>query len=813
MLIHIVMQKCDEGTRRKWKESLNFKRLPCWNDCSAVLERHCQYLQSLDKTSPCVSDVHTNDKLSKIKKSHKDYAFSCTKSSCIFCSSANHKLNGCERFKSLSTAQRFDTVKRFTLCINCLSKGQQRSNCPSTYRCKICSDQHHTLLHRSNTFNATTPFNSVHPTPQSSMVSAVATTSRDAVMHTHLEKSSTSNVILATALVLIQDASGCYQLGRALLDSCSQVNFITNDFAQKLRIPMAKHNIEINNIGNSSTRITSKVSTTIKSRFTAFQLPLTFCITSHIAYQPDSEINISTWNVPSNINLADEQFYKSTRIDLLLGTESFFSVLSVGQIKLGLGLPTLQKTILGWIVSGRYDVSQCVNNSTCLLSSIDSVEEKLECLWKLEEVSITPHAWTSEQQVCDRLFSETVCRTDAGRVMVRLPFKDNPQCLGSSYGTALHRFITQENQLSRSPELKTQYVAFMEEYQNLRHMIEEKDPNIDKPHYYIPHHCVLKPISTSTKLRVVFDASCRTSSQKSLNDILMIGPTLQTELFILLLRFRLFRFALTADIVNMYWQILIDPEDRKFQCILWRSSPSTNIHSLSELHQIRHELEELLKQGGFELANWHSNHQAFRDDTTVKDLNIGSDVIICTLGLKWDQDNDVFIPSFNVKSNSISRITKRTILSIASSLFDPLGLLAPITISTKTLLQELWLLKFDWDESIPQNLHSAWERLCHDLSSLNTITIPRYCLKPKAKTIQLHGFCDASIRAYGCSIYIRVTDDSNLIEVQLFVAKSRVAPLKKQSLPKLELCEALLLARLYNKIKSLFEKFDTDVYL
>ncbi|XP_037930582.1 uncharacterized protein LOC119665425 [Teleopsis dalmanni] len=68
MLIHIVMQKCDEGTRRKWKESLDFKRLPCWNDCSAVLERHCQYLQSLDKTSPCVSDVHTNHKLSKIKK-------------------------------------------------------------------------------------------------------------------------------------------------------------------------------------------------------------------------------------------------------------------------------------------------------------------------------------------------------------------------------------------------------------------------------------------------------------------------------------------------------------------------------------------------------------------------------------------------------------------------------------------------------------------------------------------------------------------------------------------------------------------------
>ncbi|XP_061391232.1 uncharacterized protein LOC133326618 [Musca vetustissima] len=89
-----------------------------------------------------------------------------------------------------------------------------------------------------------------------------------------------------------------------------------------------------------------------------------------------------------------------------------------------------------------------------------------------------------------------------------------------------------------------------------------KNLKLDEPHYYIPHHCVLKPNSTSTKLRVVFDASCATSSEKSLNEILMVGPTIQEELFLLLLRFRLHRFALTADIVKMYRQVLISTEDQ-----------------------------------------------------------------------------------------------------------------------------------------------------------------------------------------------------------------------------------------------------------
>ncbi|XP_054083385.1 uncharacterized protein LOC128920327 [Zeugodacus cucurbitae] len=588
MLIYLVLKKADEETNRKWKESLDFKTLPSWKDCTHVLERHCQYLDSIDNAHT-VGYVHqSTTNAHRSKPSRKGYSFSCSNSLCSVCSSNIHKIHNCDRFKALSVSQRFDHVKQLGLCINCLAKGHQLSNCPSTHKCKICFRHHHTLLHRQIT-------------PDSSN-----STSTSAV-HTHMDNSSSlDNIILATAEVLVRDATGNYRPGRALLDSCSQVNFITDELSQKLMLPRSKHNIEIQGIGKSSTNIRYKTSTNIKSQATSFELPLEFCITSHIAYHPEPEIDTSTWHIPLNIVLADNQFNKSKTIDLLLGTESFFSLLSVGQIKLGNNLPILQKTLLGWVVSGRYRTNTNALNTKCLFVSEESIDSKLEKLWHIEEIATKPDVWTREQHSCEKLYNDTVSRSLNGRIIVNIPFKDDPSCLGESYNTALRRFNALERRLQQLPILRKQYVDFMEEYESLGHMEALPNPNLEKPHYYIPHHCILKPNSTTTKLRVVFDASCRTTTQKSINDIQMVGPTIQNELH------------------------------------------PTN-----------------------------------------------------------------------------GNITKRAILSIASSLFDPLGLLAPVIVTAKILLQEIWLLKLEWDESVPQHIASAWKAFVKNFSDLPSVKIPR----------------------------------------------------------------------------------------
>ncbi|XP_036345712.1 uncharacterized protein LOC118754956 isoform X2 [Rhagoletis pomonella] len=289
--------------------------------------------------------------------------------------------------------------------------------------------------------------------------------------------------------------------------------------------------------------------------------------------------------------------------------------------------------------------------------------------------------WTREQHSCEKLYNDTVTRSPNGRIVVKLPFKDDPACLGESYTTALRRFSAQERRLQRSPNLRTQYVEFMDEYERLGHMQVALSPNLNQPHYYIPHHCVLKPGSTTTKLRVVFDAFCQTTTQTSFNDIQMVGPIIQSELVVLLLQFRLHRFALTAEIVKMYRQVLVSEEHRMFQYILWRSSPNQEIQTF-QLNTVTYGME----------AKWHSNHKRFRGEHSVKDFNLDTS-ITSTLVLTWDQTHDNFLFSFQSRQPTNSRVTKRTILSTASSLFDPLGLLAPVIVTAKILLQEMWLLK------------------------------------------------------------------------------------------------------------------------
>lgn len=118
-------------------------------------------------------------------------------------------------------------------------------------------------------------------------------------------------------------------------------------------------------------------------------------------------------------------------------------------------------------------------------------------------------------------------------------------------------------------------------------------------------------------------------------------------------------------------------------------------------------------------------------------------------------------------------------------------------------MQELWKLKLSWDESVPANLHTVWSNYKFQLTKLNDIKFSRHVLSKNPTNIQLHGFCDASQTAYGACVYIRCIDSSGLISSNLLCSKTRVAPLEVISIPRLELCGALLLAELVSKILSI----------
>lgn len=474
----------------------------------------------------------------------------------------------------------------------------------------------------------------------------------------------------------------------------------------------------------------------------------------------------------------------------------------------------------------------------------------MEKFWHVEEIK-QPEHHSQEEIQCEEHFVTTHSRNAEGRFVIQLPLKDGIQQLEESYEIAEKRIKSLERKLERSEQLdlKQQYHEFMHEYLKLDHMAEVLTDKIkDKPAYYIPHHAVIKEDSITTKLRVVFDASCKTTSGRSLNDFLKTGPNLQEDLFDVIVRLRQHKYALAADITKMYRQVKVAEEHRKLQRILWRwskeepirafnlntvtygmSSSSfiairclqetahqfkthyprasqvilkdfyvddllTGTNLVEELKKLKKEITNILLNAKFELNKWKSNTIEISDlDNSQATVKLGETTKI--LGLWWNTSEDTF--HYRVKlENKEEKITKRNILSRIAEIYDPLGWIGPIVVRAKIILQRLWQTNKGWDENITGETYTMWKQLSTQIKLLENIIIPRRVLDDNPTKTELHGFCDASENAYAACIYLRSVNSEEKYTVKLLCAKSRIAPIKMVSLPRLELCGAILLVHL-----------------
>lgn len=167
----------------------------------------------------------------------------------------------------------------------------------------------------------------------------------------------------------------------------------------------------------------------------------------------------------------------------------------------------------------------------------------------------------------------------------------------------------------------------------------------------------------------------------------------------------------------------------------------------------------------------------------------------------WDPNYDTIKYKINVSFNR-NKVTKRTILSAISQIYDPLGLIGPAIILAKIFIQHLWKLKIGWDEELSNELKETWLEFISQIQVLNELSIDRQVLKDTPISVEFIGFGDSSEKAYGACIYICSTDATGNRVVKLLTAKSRVAPVKKQTLPRLELLAAHLLAELIEKTRN-----------
>lgn len=703
-----------------------------------------------------------------------------------------------------------------------------------------------------------------------------------------------NQILLATAQVTLFSREGIPVNARILLDNGSQVSFITEKLVNKIQGRPFRRNLDISGISENNIFSNSMIDVVISSRLNMNKrYPVTCAVLEKITCKlPQSPIDLDDLNIPDEmlINFADPDFFVPSEIDMLVGADIFYSIICSGSLKLGQGLPTLLNTHLGWIIAGNLPVRNSVpksatfNNSLCVLNSqkvclfaqssnAESVlDSTLRKFWEIEESNYELKENSSlspEDVLAETIFTTTTKRLENGQYQVNMPFKTPKEYLklGDSLKIAERRFISLENRFKKDPSLLASYKAFIDEYIRLDHAkivpLSLKN-EIGENKYFIPHLCVIRESSLTTKLRVVFDASCRTSSGKSLNDVTLKGYQVQPELYDTLLRFRGDRYVLTCDIEKMYRRVKMNPEHTFLQNILWRDTPESDFVSIElstvtygtnyapfvatrvvkdaalshqekyplgarillnriymddilggvdrieDLKQLYSEINSILNNVGFTLHKWCSNSRIFLDDISHQqaleyDLNLDN-TSNKILGLKWHPQKDVLTisqPPFSVEAFP----TKRIILSTIAQCFDPLGLVNPVIVKGKILMQQLWIRKLDWDTVIEDEIIlKSWSEFLNYITLVSSLKIPRYLLlERKIQKVEIHGFADASMAAYGACIYIRSFYDDDSVYCALASSKSKVAPIKTISLPRLELCAMLLLAKLCNRFVKIFE--------
>lgn len=892
IMCHIALTSLDPQSRKYFEQNLNQNSIPTFSDLMTFVHNQIKVLDhssfytsnnngksNYSHPKPIPQKQNFNTDKGRKNISHSSTFISDSKVCCLHCG-GNHMIFRCDQFRKLSSAQRVSRANILKLCHNCLKQFHKTNECKSEFKCFICKETHNTLLHVDSHTRlepkTTLSLPCAVRTEPSRSVSATSSDSAAAnasSLHTY----SHSAVILATAVVHVKDRFNSYQPCRVLIDSGAQSNFISITCLQRLGLSTRKCNYSIFGLAGESVKNYGMTSCVIKPRHNDNPIfNIDAVVLNKITCDlPTTTIPIEIVSEYRDLYLADPNFDKKSPIDIILASDVFPFIYDGKKLILNSDAPVALGSVFGYVITGKLSmqVSNDVRdvNTFCSAASLVSytTEENLlnDTLKRFWEVETEPCSapMSPLEEIAEKIYTEKHCRDETGRYVSPILLSPNQKPLGDSYGLALKCLYSIERRLARSPELRKAYSDFMNEYESLGHM--ELYTSTEPSKYFIPHSYVLRPSSTTTPLRVVFNGSASTSNGVSLNDNLLTGTKLQNDILKIILRFRLYEICFTADISKMYRRVLIRPDDRKYQHILWRNSPSepvsiyelkTNTYglrsapfiavrtlrqlakenpecpassvlsqgfyvddllwscqSIAEACTLQDELMTLLKTGGFELKKWTSNTPALLDrmhSDQVTQINFKDDTSssLKVLGLTWLPSCDSF--SYNYRMTDVLP-TKRSVLKLLASIYDPVGFISPCTFVAKCIMQDLWKLGLGWDENLPAYFQNKWNKFICELPRLAELRIDRHLLISNFTNVQLIGFCDGSSRGYAACIYLRGEDGTGRVKSKLLVSKTKVAPLHPvMSIPRLELMSALLLSKLVRFVNQNLTDFNYSLY-
>ena len=812
-----------------------------------------------------------------------------TESVCIFCQ-GKHSPSYCRLVTNIEA--RREHIKQDRRCFICLRKGHMAKRCRSNEKCSKCSKSHHDSICQADAIV------NLERKPQ--------ITKRNS---TSLFVDSSSTVLLQTGQAIVSKPGEQDRAIRArvIFDTGSQRSYIRKTLSDTLGLnPICTDVFKLNTFGNKGTL---KECDLVQFKLNGIDTNESVVITAYsnpMICPPieNQRLDLDKFNFPhlQGLNLADEsEEYDPTDIDILIGLDYYWTLMS-NKVKRSLYGPVATYSKLGWILSGP--VSNEVNtldSQTQLLSMSKKVvskglnlEGQLERFWNLESLGIN----IEEESVYDK-FGESI-RFNGTRYVVELPWREQRVIIADNYKNSLNRLMSLFNRLSQKEEVMREYDSIMKEQLELGIL----EPVTDQKNqvggvYYMPHHAVIKSEKTSTKVRVVYDASSSVVGP-SLNQSVYQGPCLLPKIFHVLVKFRWHKIGIVAVIEKAFLNIEISENDRDYLRVLWfkdvySQNPEILIYrftrvvfgvACSPFHlnatleymlsvkdsNIRKTVEELkgklnlsrrdilntllnikeslyvddlnsggedvescyklfkialaiTKAGGFNLRKWASNSPELMSRINNHNVNTVNDssktyaksslqvIDDCNdssqkvLGMTWNKKQDTFEFSFAHQLSLFeSVVSKRGLLSVVASFYDPLGLISPVILLLKVMFQKLCQEKGGWDKPLESKMIEQVTNIFHDMKNCEKITFPRcYSRVNKVRGIELHMFSDASELAFGAVIYMRVSCDDG-IYISLVAAKSRIAPLKKQSIPRLELLAALTGVRLLLSVHSTLSK-------
>ena len=819
--------------RKKTEATVTFK------DLIQFLETEVEVKEMADRDSFTSSALKQRDEITEVFEDYQADMSTATalhiKSSlkCTFCS-GNHRPVDCT--VPMTVDDRFRAVREVKACFRCAMPRHRASSCRWKKPCE-CGRLHIPQLctgPRSNvTINAAAaPF---HPCERPA--------SEGETLSVHQAQG--HGLRMRTVSIRLGN-----QIARALCDTGSTFTLMSSRLARSIpHQVIGKKKLRIQTFGSIMEEEFTVIRVIAEGVMCSATLTLDVLVSDAVIgtfEQLDAEsVKIFRSHFGEAAVLADVPGNSTDPLDIIIGEDYYDQIVNGRPVPISGGLKATL-TIFGWMLHGNKSQSSVHSNTACVLRA--TVQEQLAEFWNLEHLGVLASELNERDIEGD--IRNNLSRDNCGRYTVEWPWKPHArQHLAPNKSLSEQRL---QKLIARMSD--EEYVAYDSHIQQLE--IDgyiERLQQEDVPECFLPHRGVVKSSSTTTKLRIVYDASARSAGLLSLNDALEKGPNLLPLLWGILLRFRVGHIAVVGDLEKAFLQIKLCDKERNVCCFLWKppnghtvtyrltrvffgatSSPFllqvvlkhhlesetvegdiahtllrnlyvddtvNSVDTESEAEEFWSKSVQIFQRGGFNLRKLQTNTktlQPFSKDESVHKV----------LGISWNVEKDELIPLAEFKP-TVKRVSKREIASLLASIYDPLGLIIPVVTPLKCLLQDLWKQKTAWDTTLDEVQEQRFRKILCDMMNPDSISVPRWLstvIHNCAQDVSIHVFVDASCRAYAAVAYLCVKSVTETAAT-LLTAKCRLAPPGGETIPRLELMAVLMGARL---LKSLMTEF-TDV--